>query len=364
MFCVINYDSFKKLDIKIRSGIQEAKEVYQERLQKIKELSLRGIKDETLVYVETQELLKQLALVEEVYQKVSADKKVKDMVLIDSFHSATIEGARTTVAEVRRAFELPRTKDDKMVVNTVKGMNFALEEKITTQNLGELWKIVVKDVCENEGVQGELYRNGMVRVGSISETVHVPEKPEKIAEKMQDMFTFSNGNSIHPILVSFLLHFYFVYIHPMCDGNGRTARIIMNSYLYHHGVEKITYLPISRSINENLAGYFSSIKECEDNIEVGGNQVLDVTPFLVYMLNVFEDCILNSIASEHELNELENKVMERMRKIGKGAEISVKKCAGMLKVVENEALDVLDSLADKGYVVKRTEDGIDIYRML
>ena len=150
----------------------------------------------------------------------------------------------------------------------------------------------------------------------------------------------------------------------MCDGNGRTARIVMNSYLYHHGVKKITYLPISRSINENLAGYSSSIKECEENIEVNGNQLLDVTPFLVYMLNVFEDCILNSIASEHELNELENKVMERMKKIGKGAEISVKKCAGMLKVVENEALDVLDSLAEKGYVVKKTEDGIDIYRMV
>ena len=48
------------------------------------------------------------------------------------------------------------------------------------------------------------------------------------------------------------------------------------------------------------------------------------------MLNVFEDCILNSIASEHELNELENKVMERMENISKGAEISVKKCAGSL----------------------------------
>lgn len=46
-------------------------------------------------HVETPELLKQLDLVEEVYQKVSADNKVKDMVLIDSFHSAIIEGART-----------------------------------------------------------------------------------------------------------------------------------------------------------------------------------------------------------------------------------------------------------------------------
>lgn len=359
--CVINYDSFKKLDIKIRSGIKDAKEVYQQRLQKIKKLPLHGIKGETLVYVETPELLKQLDLVEEVYQKVSADNKVKDMVLIDSFHSATIEGARTTVSEVKRAFEMPETRDDKMVVNTVKGMNFALKEEITGKNLGDLWEIVVKDVCENGSVQGEEYRKGMVRVGSVSETVHVSEKPEKIAEKMQDMFAFSNENTMHPVLVSFLLHFYFVYIHPMCDGNGRTARIIMNSYLYHHGVEKIIYLPISRSINENLAGYFSSIKECEDKVEIAGNQILDVTPFLVYMLNVSEDCILSSIASEHEL---ENKVTGRMRKNGKGAEISVKKCAGMLNVGENEARNVLDSLVKKGYVVKRTEDGTEIYRIL
>lgn len=75
--------------------------------------------------------------------------------------------------------------------------------------------------------------------------------------------------------------------------------------------------------------------------------------------------ILRSLrAPEHELNELENKVTGRMRKNSKGAEISVKKCAGMLNVGENEVRNVLDSLVEKGYLIKRTEDGTEIYRIL
>ena len=53
---------------------------------------------------------------------------------------------------------------------------------------------------------------------------------------------------------SFAAHFYFVYVHPFCDGNGRTARVINVSSLYHAGWKKMKRLPLSNAINNELNG--------------------------------------------------------------------------------------------------------------
>jgi Fic family protein len=40
-------------------------------------------------------------------------------------------------------------------------------------------------------------------------------------------------------------HFFFVYIHPYMDGNGRTARFVMNSQLVTAGYPWVV-IPIER----------------------------------------------------------------------------------------------------------------------
>jgi len=46
-----------------------------------------------------------------------------DTVLLDSFHSATIEGARTTIENVKNAINAPKSKSDIMVVNNMKALD-------------------------------------------------------------------------------------------------------------------------------------------------------------------------------------------------------------------------------------------------
>ena len=47
---------------------------------------------------------------------------------------------------------------------------------------------------------------------------------------------------------SFAAHFYFVYLHPFCDGNGRCARILNASQLYHGGYQKMKTLPLASAM--------------------------------------------------------------------------------------------------------------------
>jgi len=59
---------------------------------------------------------------------------------------------------------------------------------------------------------------------------HTPLNPDVVIDAMQTFYILLRQEE--NVLVSSILgHFFFVYIHPYMDGNGRTARFIMNAML-------------------------------------------------------------------------------------------------------------------------------------
>ncbi len=64
--------------------------------------------------------------------------------------------------------------------------------------------------------------------------------PEEIESEMEELCVWMNSvrAKMHPIEFAAKLHQKFVYIHPFIDGNGRTARLLMNTALIQAG-----YLP-------------------------------------------------------------------------------------------------------------------------
>ena len=127
----------------------------------------------------------------------------------------------------------------------------------------------------------------MVYVGSNTDIVHTPASPEKIEGMMQELFRFAETPEYNIWIKAAICHFYFVYIHPFCDGNGRTIRIMTQAMLKHNGKQKIQFLSLSRAINDNLSGYYASLKEAE-NVYRNGEVWMDITPFIDYMLDVME----------------------------------------------------------------------------
>jgi len=66
---------------------------------------------------------------------------------------------------------------------------------------------------------------------------HFPPSPYKVRELMDDFFIWYNQHqySLHPVLLAAEAHERLVTIHPFVDGNGRTARLLMNLILLQHG---------------------------------------------------------------------------------------------------------------------------------
>lgn len=356
-------DTIQKLKYRASAGIIQAQEELDNRLNDRMELPLPGLHGEKLYLTSVAALREKAAQLDAMYEKLPVHRGVKDTILLDAWSSATIEGARTTVEKVRQSFDNPKTKDDRMVVNTITASNYAYGRPITEKNIRKLWERIVDRVCENADHVGSKYRSGMVYIGSASRIIHTPAEPEMLPELMEKWFAYQQTDTSDTLLRSFVAHFYFVYIHPFCDGNGRAARILNASYLYHNGYKKMKSLPLANAINNQLSGYYGSLSDSEvvlNGIEDGW---LDLTPFVSYMLDAFERCLVDAALSRNTLSEAERRLLARMNKVGIHAEITVQKASGILHRSENATRAVLSSLVKKGYLDVDTSKLPFVYRL-
>jgi len=116
------------------------------------------------------------------------------------------------------------------------------------------------------------YRSGHVRVAGAT---FMPPSAEKtqlmISELLQTLS--QNPDELRPIELAAFFHHRFVYIHPFLDGNGRTARLLMNVVLLRTGypltvllkVDRPKYLrALSEADNGNLIPFANFVATCAE----------------------------------------------------------------------------------------------------
>ena len=100
---------------------------------------------------------------------------------------------------------------------------------------------------------GELFRNHPVNiVTSTNKVIHEGITPHsKIVNHLQLLLNFLNiPSKITPIIKIAISHYYFGYIHPFYDGNGRTSRFINSLYLSKE-YDELTAISLSSMIENN-----------------------------------------------------------------------------------------------------------------
>ena len=122
-----------------------------------------------------------------------------------------------------------------------------------------------------------------------------------VSSLMKELFKFikSNKDKIHPLILSSVFHYEFVFIHPFSDGNGRMARLWQNILLYQWR-NIFEYLPIESKIYKYQNEYYKAISECHKN---GNSNV-----FICFMLKMIEETIDEAITTSNVAltNELVN----------------------------------------------------------
>ena len=274
--------NYKELDRKAKLGDEKAARILEERAQKLEMLPIRDGLGNRLAWCPADIPKGLLEDIDKMYAGISVTDIDTDISIEEeSFHSSRIEGADTTPEELFEVFRAKRTgaKGEKMVLNTYRAVKYLnISNKRDVDTLIDLWKIVTDGVCDNPGLSGEKFRKGVVVVGT-----HQAPEVELLDYCMKQFFSFYHGENIEsPYIKVGIIHFYFVYMHPFCDGNGRISRLLTSDFLIHSGLDNFSALTLSKTINETAPAYYQALEDSENGFH-------DITPFIQYMLKTVYD---------------------------------------------------------------------------
>lgn len=193
--------------------------------------------------------------------------------LIDeAFFSSVIEGAFSTKKKTDEMITKklkPANKSEQMIMNNYLALDYILENlsaSIDEKMIFNIFNIVTADTLDPEDTV-EKYRNDAVYVmnGMGDRVIYTPPPYSDVQNLMAELVSFINTeDGKHPVIKACIIHFYFVYIHPFFDGNGRTARAISYMYLLKNGYNFFKFFSISSVINEEKQKYYKAIKDTED----------------------------------------------------------------------------------------------------
>jgi Fic family protein len=77
---------------------------------------------------------------------------------------------------------------------------------------------------------------------------HIPPDAVLVGQQMTDLIQwYQKSDAMHPIARAARLHTLFVGIHPFTDGNGRTARLLLNLELLKNGFPTVI-IPVEKRL--------------------------------------------------------------------------------------------------------------------
>ena len=247
-------------------------------------------------------------LMEELPQEHNHDAILIRSLMEEAIASSQIEGAAATrrkAKEMLATNKKPTNRSEQMILNNYKAITHirSLKEKpLSEEMLLELHRIL----CEKTLADNEIGRfrqspndDNVEVIDSDGIVLYKPPNGEKIRPMLKSLITFANSNEgvfIHPLVKGILLHFWFGWIHPFCDGNGRTARAIFYWYMLKEKYWAFEYLSISRIVLNKEGQY----KRAFLNTELSG----DLTYFLM-----FNSKIINE-AAEEAVNYIKRKLRQ------------------------------------------------------
>lgn len=223
-------------------------------------------------------------------------KSVDDIYVTDAYHSLSIEKYIITpklIEKVKSGDWNNGSEEDKRQQDAMVARGYFLASQEVKESINKIL---------NGGNPGEIadidHRNwflelfgpsvsaGIIKASDlagyrthqvyISQSKHVPLSKEAVRDAMPVLFELLK-DEIDPGVRAVLGHFFFVYIHPYMDGNGRMGRFLMNVMLASGGYPW-TVIPV-----EERERYMSSLEIAS----VNGN----IQPFVLFLSHLVQESL-------------------------------------------------------------------------
>ncbi len=194
--------------------------------------------------------------------------KLEEYFRVDwTYNSNAIEGSSVTLAETRAILLDGVTVNGKPlrehleVINHSHAIDFVQgladqREPITEMTIRQIHNLILRTVDdENAGS----YRRINVR---ITGSTFVPPDAGSVPSMMYDFARWLESDvakALHVVEFAALAHFKLVNIHPFVDGNGRTARLLMNLILIRAGFPSAIIQMKTRAL------YYEALRQADAN---------------------------------------------------------------------------------------------------
>ena len=170
----------------------------------------------------------------------------------------------------------------------------------------------------NYKLDGKYFRKDTVKViNGLGNTIHIGINGEEAIEKnIEDLIQFMNRKDIPFLVKASISHFFFEYIHPFYDGNGRFGRYLLSVYLARK-LDILTAFSVSYSISKNLDDYYKSFVEVEDVNDYGEitffveNILKTIKSGQEMIIELLSDSIMKFNHSMEILKEITKKLSEK-----------------------------------------------------
>ncbi|MDD2458900.1 MAG: Fic family protein [Eubacteriales bacterium] len=215
----------------------------------------------------------------EKYGRQAMEEEIAATLTIES-----IDFSRESVRKILAGFA-PADDREERIYGLKKGLDFISDEqnRITEATIHELYQIAIGPYLKDPDdliLPGHLYRHDQVFVVSL-EVEHTCLPPAKLPVHMKKLLDFIQADDgMDDLAKAAIIHFYFAYLHPYFDGNGRMARLLHLWFLVQRGYPSSLYVPISSYIEASKRLYYQAFTKIEQNEFLSG--LIDVTPFLQY----------------------------------------------------------------------------------
>lgn len=260
-----------------------------------------------------------------------------------TYTSNAIEGNTLTRRETALVVEEGITvrgktlKEHLEAINHAEALDFIKElaskkrKEITKREVLDIHALILKKIDdENAG----RYRNIAVRIRGAD--VILPN-PLKVPELMEGFFAWLHSkNNDHPAKIAADAHMKFVLIHPFSDGNGRTARLLLNLLLMQKGY------PPALVRKEDRDFYIDSIEKAQLSLDFDDYYKV-IYRAIGRSLNIYLDAVEGKIPNAV--------VQKRLLRIGELAKET------------GETLHTIRHWTEKGLleVAEHTEAGYQLY---
>ncbi|MFC6170636.1 Fic family protein [Loigolactobacillus jiayinensis] len=143
------------------------------------------------------------------------------------------------------------------------------QQPLTQTIIRDLNRLATLQTAENRADAG-VYRAITVWPNGLENHPYVD--PFSIRPQMDALITWANETqkSLHPVIYAARLHQRFVAIHPFIDGNGRTARLLMNLALTEAGYPVINVQPAKASRD----AYMLALEKARNGVSADFDQLI------------------------------------------------------------------------------------------